>query len=148
MKQKTIEKIMVAYNELVNTNSDISSRLLADKANTSLRNAQEFLRDLKTESDKSKSNKTVSDKSELIITESESDKSVSDKTESVSEQKINVETGEGYVQQLNLLYKEGIITKEEYIEDVIRSNRNYPNFLPKPFMKKFFEKIANNSTKY
>lgn len=44
MKQKTIEKIMVVYNELVNTNSDISSRLLADKANTSLRNAQEFLR--------------------------------------------------------------------------------------------------------
>lgn len=63
-------------------------------------------------------------------------------------QQINVETGKGYVQQLNLLYKEGIITKEEYIDDVLRCNRNYPNFLPKPFMKKFFEKIANNSTKY
>lgn len=65
-----------------------------------------------------------------------------------TEQKINVETGEGYVQQLNKLFKEGIITKEEYIEDVIRSNRNYPNFLPKPFIEKFFKKIANNSTKY
>lgn len=63
-------------------------------------------------------------------------------------QQINIETGEGYIKQLNLLYKEGIITKEEYIEDVIRSNRNYPNFLPKPFMKKFFEKISNNSNKY
>lgn len=63
-------------------------------------------------------------------------------------QKINVETGEGYVQQLNLLYKKGRITKEEYIESAIRSNRNYPNFLPKAFMKKFFEKISNNSTKY
>lgn len=66
-----------------------------------------------------------------------------------TEQKINVETGEGYIKQLNKLFKEGIITKEEYIESVIRSNRNYPNFLPKPFMKKFFEKInENNSTKY
>lgn len=65
-----------------------------------------------------------------------------------TEQTINVETGKGYVQQLNLLYKEGRITKEEYIEDVLRSNRNYPNFLPKSFLNKFFEKIANNTTKY
>lgn len=65
-----------------------------------------------------------------------------------TEQTINVETDKGYIKQLNKLFKEGIITKEEYIEDVLRCNRNYPNFLPKSFMKKFFEKIANNSTKY
>ena len=38
---------------------------------------------------------------------------------------FNVETWEGYINQLNSLLSKGIINEDEYIKDIERTNRNH-----------------------